>query len=112
MEAKKCIRCGEEIKGASKYCKACQAAFKRKGPGGKCRLCRYSTISHNTVYCDYLDIAGHSRGCSAAECGYHKEAPRTCEEDRKIPITVQKPKVRKNGKEAKALFAAIMEDKA
>lgn len=33
-----------------------------------CRKCIYSGSSSGDVYCNYLSIVGHSRGCSARAC--------------------------------------------
>ena len=48
---------------------------------GKCRTCRYRTrhsnaTDKNTGNCNYIEIAGHSRGCSVEDCDRYVKGAR------------------------------------
>lgn len=75
----------------------------------KCRRCAYSWIHGPIVQCDYLNILGHSRGCSIEACQLYKDHPRMDGDSKSKPYTVRrKRKVRKDSQEVKDLMAAIM----
>lgn len=52
----------------------------------RCVNCPYvnTTQCHNygigCVYCDYLSIVGHSRGCMSYECEHYKDDPKKVQE--------------------------------
>lgn len=46
---------------------------------GACKTCRYRpdpTMTKRGMGCDYLDLAGHSRGCSVADCDKYEKGDR------------------------------------
>ncbi|MCI5650371.1 MAG: hypothetical protein MR332_13280 [Fusicatenibacter sp.] len=60
----------------------------------QCRFCRYANRNNvgednlSNLYCDYIGIVGHSRGCRPDECNKFK--PKNGRKRRKKPITLKK----------------------
>lgn len=42
----------------------------------KCKTCRYRARADKDGGCDYIEIAGHSRGCAVADCDRYVKGKR------------------------------------
>ncbi len=42
----------------------------------KCKTCRYRARADNGGGCDYIEIAGHSRGCDVGDCDRYVKGKR------------------------------------
>ena len=80
----------------------------------KCRKCGYSYITGTSVWCDYIGIMGHSRGCSIEDCKLHLDHPRERGDSKANAYSARAYKARKGGRKKKgdpavqALTDAIM----
>lgn len=73
-------KCGKKKSAGSRQ----KPAVREITPGwnadhGACKTCRYRpdpTMTKRGMGCDYLDLAGHSRGCSVADCDKYEKGDR------------------------------------